>query len=498
MFCKTCGCRIEESDRFCPACGAKNEPDFPAANMSPDPADEYAPVDSGFAANTAYPDDDIRTMMVDGRGIGANHEPDMPAMIYDGYGTGPREDEDSHTVVLDGYGIRPQPEQDSPTEVLDGYSFGPQPEQDSPTEVLDGYSFGPQAEQDSPTEVLDGYSFEPQPYGYPDYAQPPAQTAPPVSYQDSFNQQPAPRFGDSGYRDQSQSKQKAYQKTTAGKRIGSILLCLLILLFGFSALIIGTLRLSLTESNVRKAYQKGTLADLVVMTDKGEQSLAEILMDGMVDGDGKKIPLDKSQVEQFLRRQNINNFTENLLVDFTQFFVFGKKPSLLNEAEIEIFLRSISEEIREEINYRMSDKDIEKIGERINGGDLSFLSIDDNGGGFKTKYHVDPSVISNAFSIWALAICAGVVLICMVLIFMINRKNLPAGLSFNGATLVFFGTLNLLIAVGLLVLSYIKTIFFFSEIIRYVAIAYGAISIGALVIGIIFEIIKTVLRNRIR
>lgn len=456
MFCKACGCKMEDTDRFCPACGTNNEP-APAPVTAPDPVEEYAPVDSGAAANAGYPDDDYRTVMVGG-GIGLSGEQDDRTMIFDG-GAAPQPDEDVHTMVLDGCGFNaPQ---------------GPYPPAD------------------------------PYGYGQPEYQQnnfppPQEQAPPPVSYQDSFLQQPDQRFGDSGYRDQSQSKRKPYQKTTAGKRIGSILLCLLMMLFASNALLIGTARLSLTESNVRKAYQKGTLADLVITTDKGEQSMADILMDGVVDEAGNKIPLDKEKVNTFLKGPHINNFVENIMVDFTRFFIFGEKPSLLNDSEIVKFIKSISEEIFETIKYKMSDKDYDRISERIKGGDLSFLSIDDNGGYFKTKYGVDPSVISNAFSVWALAISAGLALLCMILIFVINRKNPPAGLSFNGVTLIIFGALNTLIAVGLLILSYIKPIFFFSEILRYTALACGAISLCLAVIGVAFTVIRTVLRNRIK
>lgn len=467
MFCKACGCKMEEGDKFCPACGTRNEPVIPAPEIAPAPADDYAPVDSGAAANAAYPDDDIHTVMVGG-GIGSPAEQDERTMIYDG-GAPPVQDEDVHTMVLDGYGVNPPPAPFPPAAEPYGYA---QP----------GYQQG---------------------YMQPEYQQnsfppPQEQTAPPVSYQDSFSQQPDPRFGDSGYRDQSQSKRKPYQKTTVGKKIGSILLCLLMMLFASNALIIGTARLSLKEDNVRKAYQKGSLADLVITTDKGEQSMADILMDSVVDASGKQIPLDKTKVEDFLRGTHINNFAENVLVDFTQFFIFGEKPSLLNDSEIIKFIKSISEEIYEKIQYKMSDKDYNRISERINGGDLSFLSVDDNGGYFKTKYGIDPHAISSVFSIWALAISAGLALLCMILIFIINRKNPPAGLSFNGVTLIIFGALNTLAAVGLLILSYIKTIFFFSDIIRYAAIACGAISLSLLVIGVVFTVIKTVLRNRIK
>lgn len=486
MFCKACGFQMEDGDRFCPACGAKNIPDAPAA-----PMDEYAPVDSGAAASANLPEEDFRTVIVDG-GIGAHEEPDIPTMIVD---TGiPDEEPDIPTMILDG-GV-PEEEPDVHTVVLDGYGIGADQEDDSHTVVMDGYGIAPQPEPFPPAAPC-GYPT--QEYSQNSFPQPQEEPPRPTNYGDSFSQQPEKRFGDSGYRDQSQSKYKPYEKTTAGKRIASIVLCLLTMLFSSTALFIGTARIAVTEDKVRKAYQKGTLADLVVMTEKGKQKFSQILMDSMVDAKtNEPIPVDQSAVEKFLRTQRVNNFVENLTVDFTQFFVFGKTPTLLNDEEIVKFLKSVSADINDQINYSMSDQDIENIGKRIRGGDLSFLSIDENGGYFKERYHVHPNVLSYGFSIPALAISGVLALFCMIMVFVINRRNPPAGFSFNGATLIIFGAVNALSSVGLLVLSYLWNVFFLSEMMRGVAVVCGAISLCIIVVGIVFEIIKVALRNRIK
>lgn len=326
----------------------------------------------------------------------------------------------------------------------------------------------------------------------------PRQEQSPADYQDSFVIQNTPRFGENNWKDPSRSKKKQYRPTTAGRRIASILVCLLFLLFGFLAMIIGACRISLSESKIRSAYSKGTLADLKIDTDEGEKTLAQILMDNVVDAQTNlPIPLEENAVNRFLQGSRINTFVENLVVDFTQFFIFGRTPSLLNGAAISDFLSSISDEIDDQISYSMSDEDIRYIGRRVDGGDLSFLSIDQNGGYFKQKYGVDPYIISSLFSAWVLIISSGLALVCVVLIFVINHDNLPAGLSFNGGAMIVFGVVNTLIAAALLILSFIKNIFLLSELLRGFALAMGGISIAVLVIGIVFAVMKTVLRNRI-
>lgn len=427
---------MDASDKFCPACGAKNVSDptrewqpeertkeyAPEATREylPNMTREYAPVDSGAAA--AIPD---------------------------------FEEEDNRTVVLDGY--------------------------NDPSYYGDDF-----AEQMNRQQ-----SYQQDFYGQP-------QPQRPKSYQDSFNQTNPPRFTDSGWVDPNQSTRKSYRKTTAGRKAVSIILCLLMLLFSSCALFIGSARIALNENSVRKAYQKGTIADLTVNTDKGEQTLTDVFLDNVVDAKTNvPIPLERTAVETFLRSATVNNFTENLVVDFTQFFVFGKTPSLLNSREITRFLTSISDDINSRINYSMSEDDINYIGQRIDGGDLSFLSIDDNGGYFKQKYNFDPKLLSSVFSVWALAVCAGLALLCVIMIFVINHGNAPAALSFNGTTMIIFGVLNTLIAAGMLILSLIKPVFLISDLLRGLAFATGGISIAILIIGIIFSVIKTVMKNRI-
>lgn len=429
MFCSACGCKMEEHDKFCPACGARNEdaamtkifqPEEPTREYAPDTTREYAPVDSGYAAN---------------------------APIF--------EDEDNRTMVLDGYNSA-------------------------------SYLQNEFAEPLNPR----------QPEYQDPYAQP--QTQAPKSYQDSFYQQDQPRFGDSGWEDPYQPAAKPPRTTSAGRKAISILLCLLMLLFSFCALLIGSARIAFSENNVRKAYQKGALADLKITTEKGEQSLSQILMENVVDAQTNDlIPLEEKAVDSLLRSQSINNFAENLVVDFTQFFIFGRTPTLLNGKAVTDYLTSFSNEVKETINYSMSDDDIAYIGQRIDGGDLSFLSIDKDGGYFKQKYGFDPYTISSMFSVWALAICGGLALLCVIMIFVINHGNPRAAFSFNGTTMIIFGVINTLIAAGGLILSFIKPIFLVSELLRNFSYAMGGISIAVLLVGIVFSVIKTVFKNRI-
>ena len=456
MFCQSCGSRIGDHDRFCSVCGA-----IVPASGAPHPdaagAPEYVAAPTQVYGGTP-------TQVYGG----------TPTQVYGGtptqvYGSDPTQVYGSDPTQV--YGVTEQ-------------TAGPAPvEQENMTVVVDPWS-------DRYAEPLN--PDNPYPIGSSQQQQPP------VDYQDSFEIRNTPRFQESNWQDPSRSKKKQYRKTTAGRRIASIFVCLLFLLFSFLALIIGTCRIALSESKVRSAYNKGTLADLKIDTDEGEKTLAQILMDNVVDADTNlPIPLEGKAVNRFLQGSRINAFVENLVVDFTQFFIFGRTPSLLNGTAISEFMSSISDEINNEISYSMSDEDIRYIGRRVDGGDLSFLSIDKNGGYFKQKYGVDPNMISSLFSVWVLSISAGLALICVVLVFVINHQNLPAGLSFNGSAMIVFGVLNTLIAASLLILSFIKDIFLLSELLRGFALAMGGISIAVLVIGIIFAVIKSVLKNRI-
>lgn len=403
MHCHACGCKMDETDRFCPACGTKYEPPTvvypaPTKEYGALPTREYAPVDSG-ASRPTMPDDF-----------------DVPASYY-----------------------------------------------------ADDY---------------DASELNAEPYV------PPYQ--PPRGYQDSFYQQDGQ---DDGYG--ANQPYERYQRTTAGRRAASIFLCLMMLLFGFLTMLIATARVGLREDNVRRAFQKGSLAEMTVSTENGNQTLTEVITQSMVDATTDlPVSIDKTEVEKFLRSQNISNFAENLVLDLTGFFIFGKTPTLLNSKEITGFLSNMSGEILDKIGYPVSEEDIANIGRRIDGGDLSFLSIDKDGNYFKQAYHFDPYMLSKGFSIWALMIGGVMVLLCMLMIFIINSRNLPAGLSFNGTTMILFGVINTLIAAGGIALSYAKSIFLVSELLRSCSIVMGAISLVVLAIGVIFSAVKTVLKNR--
>lgn len=371
-----------------------------------------------------------------------------------------------------------------------GDAFESRPVEDSPTVVLDRIDAEPQ-HPPRYAEAINQDNPYPSSGAYP-------QRQPSGDYRDSFVMENTPRFQESRWQDPSRSRKSTYHPTTAGRRVASFFVCLLMLAFGFMTLIIGSCRIAFTESNVRKAYNKGTLADLKLSTDEGEKTLTQVLMDNVVDSETNlPIPLQETAVNQFLSGSRMNTFAENLAVDFTQFFIFGRKPSLLNGTAVTEFLTSISEEIEESISYSMSASDIRYIGQRIDGGDMSFLSIDENGNYFKQKYGIDPYVISSVFSVWMLILCAGLFIVCAALVFVIHHGNPPAGFSANGKAFIFFGVLNTLIAAGLLVFSFIKNIFLVSELIRGFAFAMGGISIAVLIVGIVFSVIKTIFRNQI-
>lgn len=439
MRCNECGYTLSEGDKFCPACGAKYEPPKTEVYRSPD-------------ATRAY-------------------EAEKPTRYYDPESTRAYEPVDS------GAGARvPDYEEDDHTMIIDGYG--------SPSQYGDGYAQDRYAESYFPETSLPSAYGKGQPTG-------------PRSYDDSYTQQ-SQRYTSDGHPVDSRSSYPRYQPVSAGKRIASVVMCLLFMLFAFLSLVIASARIGLTESNVRKAYQKGSLADIKISTEQGEKELTDVFMENVVDAQtNQPIPLQRAEVESFLRSQNINNFAENLVTDFTGFFIYGKMPTMLNSREITKYLTTLSAEIKERIGYSMSDEDIAYIGKRIDGGDLSFLSIDENGGYFKTKYNFDPKLLSVGTSVPVLIILSALSALCIIMIFVINHGNTPSALSFSGTTMILFGVLNLLIAIAMLAMSFINPVFLISELTRGLAFAAGGISLVILIIGIIFSVIKTVLKNRI-
>ena len=275
-----------------------------------------------------------------------------------------------------------------------------------------------------------------------------------------------------------------------------IVLCLLTALFSFITMAIVTARVGLTANHVRAAYREGDLRDMTVLTESGSVSLAELIMSSAVSvRTGEPIGLSRERAEAFLKKTTVNQFAENILADYAGCFVFGEEPAYLNADKIGNFLSLVSFDARQEIGCYIPDQEITAFKQRINGGDLSYLSIDRSGGAFKQHYGVDPGTVSAVFSVWVLIASAAMTLACILLVFILCSKNLPAGLGYNGVTLTAFGAGNLFLTVAGMIIASVSHVFFLSALLRTLMMVMGSCSIAVLIAGILMLLLRSRLRK---
>ena len=216
-------------------------------------------------------------------------------------------------------------------------------------------------------------------------------------------------------------QKKVYQKTSVGVRVLSVIMCCLMVLFGLLAVVSASLRIGLQEKNIRSAFRDGSIADLVIHTFKGDRRFADAIAEGAVDAEtGQHVEIDASKLSAFLGKSSVNNFAEDMAAEYFGYFLKGTIPKKLNSAAVGDFLSNLSYDFKHELGYYLSNEYIENVKNRIDDGDLSYLSIDSRGGGLKKRLGFYLNLISMAISVWTIAICAAISLLFAVVIFFVN------------------------------------------------------------------------------
>lgn len=303
---------------------------------------------------------------------------------------------------------------------------------------------------------------------------------------------------DDGYMTAPEEPRGKYRRTTTGKRLGSILLCLLtaVLLFGIVANV--SVRMAMTDDAIRDAADSEKLVSQKLIGSAGEESAVRFVRVLIGEDEAEAYGVTDDMITAALRKGTLSRVFSEILTGYTDYFLNNKDSEVLNSdyltAELDRFNSDLSQAVGMDGDYDWIRKD--RIAERINGGDLSMLSIDENGGAFYQRYGVNPKVIATACSPVVLIILGAIVLLCLLMIFVINSSNLPAGMSFSGVTMLIVGGLCLALSLGGLVVSFIKNIWLLTELLRRLAIWMGIFGAALLLIGLVMIIISGSLKKR--
>lgn len=309
---------------------------------------------------------------------------------------------------------------------------------------------------------------------------------------------PRPQSFNDGYTQVSAEPEGKYRQLSSGKRVASVFLCIfmaLVMLFTIGDV---ALRVTLTEENIREASTYEKMMEKDAITEYGPMPVVDYLLELIDSNPSQTSSIGRALLKIALSNEKLSNLVANIMTDFFGFFLRDEEPVVLNADTIITVLEDINLIVSTLAGREIQVFDVEAIAEKINGGPLSFLSIDINGGWFLKKYGVNPRLPATILSLPVLIICGVILLLCLVMVFVINSSNAPAGLNFNGVVMIIDGGFCLLTALGLLIIALVKDLWIVSELMMKAAMWMGCISAGLLIIGMIFVIIAKSLRKRAR
>ena len=299
-------------------------------------------------------------------------------------------------------------------------------------------------------------------------------------------------YGD-GYHDGTGSTGKAYTRVSAGKKAASVLLCIFMVLILLFTALAGAVRLTLTDDNIRSSATGDKLAHKSVISEQGVIASTEYIK--LLTGVNS---IDDRTLREFLSKSGVADLIGDLMTDYSGYVLNGDQPAYLNAEYIADKLREINAELAEASGSDIMLMDPDTVTARINGGDLSFLSIDSEGGYFKQSYGVSPDLMSTLGSLPVLIICGAMVLLFAVLIMIINSSNSPFGLRCNAVAMLTVGIFYLVTAGGMVILSLIKDIWIVSDMLRYGALWLGVIGVGIFAVGVVCMAVAGALGKRAR
>ena len=287
-------------------------------------------------------------------------------------------------------------------------------------------------------------------------------------------------------------KQRVYQKTSAGTKMLSIMLVIVMVIFGLLGVTVATVRLTLTRSHVRDAYRDGELADLQIVDDGEIKTLAMWVQD-LGSDTTDYVRVDIPTAKRFLSQDYINEFIEKALLDFSGFLLDGNKPKVLKMDSIRDFYTTLNDDLKRKIGQFFSEEEKEEFLQSVREGELSFLNLGDTDA-FEQAYGFSLKLFQTLLSRWMMCVYLGIALICLVLLIVINRRNLPAAFGYDGWTLTIFGGVFVLLALTTLIFTWVKGNFFVTKMMRFLALYMGVIGLSLLAVGVILLLIRRALK----
>ncbi|MBE5861690.1 MAG: zinc-ribbon domain-containing protein [Lachnospiraceae bacterium] len=289
----------------------------------------------------------------------------------------------------------------------------------------------------------------------------PAQAAPaPQPAQTAPAPQPAPVSQPASDKKATAKEKKKglHPKPSGGKVFLSILLCLLIFLTTVFAGVLGTLRICLSEKNLRSTMEKMDVTQLTMPDLKGGE--AKSLVDFLEDASGfnfeKTAGIQKKDLEKFLAKPYLLEEITDILVGYVNYFMTGKEPDAITKKDFIKFIEKHNDDILELTGFSFIYKDPATGENKVYDVDIA-NAFKDLGTDEVTPEFIEKSLgmsldlVLFVLSVTALAIAVAIATVLTILVLILHRKTKHSGYSFIGMTFMLSGiVLDVAILIGYL------------------------------------------------
>ena len=243
-----------------------------------------------------------------------------------------------------------------------------------------------------------------------------------------------------------EKKKGLHPKPSGGKVFLSILICLLIFLITIFAGVLGTLRLSLSEKNLRSTMEKMDVSTLTMPDLNGGE--AKPLVDFLEDASGfdfeKTAGVQKKDLEKFLAKPYLMEQITDIVVDYLNYFMNGKEPEAITKKDFLKFIEKHNDDILELTGFSFVYKDPATGENKVYDVDIA-NAFKDLGTDEVTPKFIEDSLgtsfdlIIFILSVTALGIAVAIVVVLTILVLLLHRKTKHSGYSFTGVTFMLAG-----------------------------------------------------------
>lgn len=268
---------------------------------------------------------------------------------------------------------------------------------------------------------------------------------------------PAPGYSDTPDRDLILSR-KRRRTIPAGLRILSIFLCVLLILSGFAATVIGALRLSYSPKQVKSMIHSVDLSSIDIPMDDG----SSLTLIGFFENQTgislmRDYGITKSEMDTLLEQPFVTDFVVDVVTDYTDYLIFGASLNALTRNRVVDFLRTNDREIEQYtgFSFREHEHDVtQNTDEYLDHYDLDALFDDAlrareiSADYLKDQTGVDLETVRFFLSGGLLILLGITLLILALLIFLCLLRSPRSAVLSIGVSFTVIGVLDLLAFLG--------------------------------------------------